>query len=91
MDVKYLADLFVVNNLEDRNKLIECAKLYSIPPPTIVAYNFEYSLIDKAKQLPQYQDLPVPVANVLLDYSLNYIVSIVLLASALNLSEVKIL
>ena len=76
LDVKHLADLFVVNNLEDRNNLIECAKLYDITPPPIVTYSFEYPFIEEAKQLPQYQDLPIPVANVLLDYGLNYIVSI---------------
>ncbi len=77
VDIKLSADVYILNNLKDRRNLIETTNLYSITSPPIITYNFESPIIEEAKQLPQYENLPIPVVNVFLHYGLNYIVSII--------------
>ena len=71
LDVKHLKDFFIVDNYKDQCTLIEAANSCGISVPELITYDFKSPLIEEA----QHELLPVPVMNVLMDYSKKVIVS----------------
>lgn len=76
LDVKHLKDVFIVDNYRDQCALSDAAHSQCIAKPATIMYDFSCSLIEEAKHVPGYEFLPIPVMNVLMDYSKNVIVSI---------------
>ena len=68
---------FVVNSLEDVETIKETARKYNIDCPQIIQYPFQRKLIEEAKQVPGWEQVPVPVMNVLMEYGKNFIVSFI--------------
>ena len=82
LDVGHLCDTFVVNSLEDIAPLKEAARMYNIRLPHIIQYTFANSLIDVGTLVPSYEQIPVPLVNVFLEYRKKTIVSRLLLLSS---------
>ncbi|XP_057292633.1 uncharacterized protein LOC130621360 [Hydractinia symbiolongicarpus] len=66
---------YVVSCNKDKNLLWKAAQQKNIDPPDVVIYNFSAALIDKASQVPGFENVPVPVMNILMEYGNNYILA----------------
>ena len=86
LNVGHLCDTFVVNSLEDMAPLKEAARMYNIRLPHTIQYTFANSLIDVGTLVPSYEQIPVPLVNVFLEYGKKTIVSrLLLLFSFVNI------
>ncbi|XP_057290526.1 uncharacterized protein LOC130613205 [Hydractinia symbiolongicarpus] len=73
LDVAHMKNHYVVSCNKDKNLLWKAAQRKNIDPPDVVIYNFSAALIDKASQVPGFENVPVPVMNILMEYGNNYI------------------
>ena len=75
LDVKHLELVFLVNNMEDKRVLWDTARSFNIDPPDVIQCNFATTLIEEARSISNYESVPVPVMNILLEHGKNFIVS----------------
>ena len=75
LDVKHMELVFLVNDMEDKRVLWDTAWSFNIDPPDVIQYNFVTTLIEEARSISNYESVPVPVMNMLLEHGKNFIVS----------------
>ena len=75
LDVKHLELVFLVNNIKDKRFLLDTARSFYIDPPDVIQCNFATTLIKEARSISNYESVPVPVMNILLEHVKNFIVS----------------
>ena len=75
LDFKHQKLVFLVNNMEDKRVLWDTARSFNIDPPDVIQYNFATTLIEEARSISNYESVPVPVMNILLEHVKNFIVS----------------
>ena len=74
--------LLLPTSLEDIAPLQEAARMYNIRLPHIIQHTFANSLIDVGILVPGYEQILVPLANVLLQFGKETSVSGLLLLSS---------
>ena len=75
LDAKHLEQVFLVNNMEDKRVQWDTARSFNIDPPDVIQCNFATTLIEEARSISNYESVPVPVMNILLEHGKNFIVS----------------
>ena len=75
LDVKHLELVFLVNNMEDKLVLWITARSFNIDPPDVIQCNFATTLTEEARSISNYESVPVPVMNMLLERGKNFTVS----------------
>ena len=75
LDIKHLELVFLVNNMEDKRVLWDTARGFIISPLDVIQCNFATTLIEEARSISNYESVPVPVMNMLLEHGKNFIVS----------------
>ena len=75
VDVKHLELVFLVNNMEGKRVLWDTARSLNIDSPDVIQCNFATTLIEEARPISNYESVPVPVMNILLEHGKNFTVS----------------
>lgn len=76
LDVSHIKNSFVVYSSCDKNELWSNARRYNIAAPECIIYDYDTSIISEAVDIvPDYENYPVPVLNILMEYANNFYVS----------------
>ena len=75
LEVKHLELVFLMNSIKDKRFVLDTARSFYIDPPDVTQCDFATTLIKEARSISNYESVPVPVMNILLEHGKNFIVS----------------
>ena len=75
LEVKHLELVFLMNSIKDKRFVLDTARSFYIDPPDVTQSDFATTLIKEARSISNYESVPVPVMNILLEHGKNFIVS----------------
>ena len=75
LDVLHSEVVYIVNT-QNCTVFKQTSTDFNITPPEIIIYNFDSNVIAETTEVLGFEDVPIPVMNLLMKYGRNFIVSV---------------
>ena len=78
LDVLHLQSVYVVNTLEDCAVLKQTLRYFNIASSEFLIYRFDSTVNEEANQVPVFENVPMSVKSMPMEYGSNLTVTVIL-------------